>query len=69
MKDFPCKDCITLPICRHTGIYTNGVRNLAFRCPMLEDWLLTDDKSDLHAEKLFDAFDYFQRSWKDDHSM
>jgi hypothetical protein len=61
-ENCPCINCITLVTCSPIGVCTNGVRHLAFNCPMLLDFL--DYKGDYDVEKMFDAFDIF-RSVKD----
>ena len=68
-KSFPCKDCITLPICRHKGKLTNGMSHLAFKCTLIDAWLANDKPRDWDPERMFDAYDYFQRSWKNEPPM
>jgi len=68
-ESFPCKDCITLPICRLKGTYTGGVSHLAFKCSVIDAWLSKDRERDWDGERMLDAYGYFQRGWKDDHAM
>jgi len=64
MKDgFPCKQCITLAICRHLGIHTGGVSALTRKCVLIEVWLTEDGEYDYHIKNIYDAYDFFKRRW------
>ena len=64
MKDgFPCKDCITLAICRHKGTHTGGVSALAMKCAIIDSWLTEEGERDWDLENMYDAYEFFKRRW------
>lgn len=63
----PCKECISMAVCRQTGACTNGVSTLAMKCHILDEYLTKDNGEwDLHY--MYKAYVYFDRGYKNDNS-
>lgn len=64
IPDPPCKQCISMAICRITGSRTNGLSTLATRCNIINEYL-TNDKGEWEFERMYKAFVYFDRGYNE----
>ena len=62
MVDVPCRNCITLGICRNVGVKTNGVPTLALKCCLIDAYITSPDHpSEWDIELMYEMHDFFKR--------
>lgn len=56
----PCKNCITLAMCREKGKVKGGVAKLSYTCPMLDNYLRQGEEY-WDIIYVYDAYSFFSR--------